>query len=153
MSALTMEVLTMTTQATQASWKRTKYTTMVTLPSGRTKQFDMEKLYIHVDFAKMDTVELDMLEYGVKQKLADSLTQLGRGATDTDKFTRYDEMWTRLCKDRQFNSPTKGGGGPRIKQLPYAEFKALIPEGVMTEDEIKAMYAKTYPTTQPKTKE
>jgi hypothetical protein len=133
-----------TKEQTQANWKRTQYTTKVTLPSGRSKMFDMTKWYTHVDFTKLDECELDGIEYSVKQKLGDSLTQLGKGATDTMKFERYDEMWTRLCKDRQFNSPSKGGGG--VRKPTFIEFWEVIGgKDKVPQSEAAVMYGKLYP--------
>ncbi len=109
----------MTKEQTQASWSRTHYTTKVTMPGGRSKQFDMTKWYTSVDFNKLDGVELDGLEYSVKQKLSDSLTQLGKGATVQDKFDRMDTVWNMLCNDRAFKAPSKIGG----KQISDAEYQ------------------------------
>jgi len=119
----------MTKKQTQARWELTKDHAKVTMPDQRSKLFDLKKLFIHVNFEKIDSVELETMFYGVKQKLADSLTQLGKDATTQDKFDRFDQTWTRLCNERLFNTGTKAGGKLITKSEYMAEAASQgIPE-------------------------
>lgn len=125
-----------TKKQTQAKWELVKDHAKVTMPDGRSKLFDLKKLFTHVEFGKLDSVELETMYYGLKQKLADSLTQLGKGATTSDKFDKFEDTWDRLCNQREFNTSSKGGG----KLITKAEYMAKAKENNIPEDMAETMW-------------
>lgn len=107
----------MTTQKAnkKASWKLTD-TGIGTYKGidGTTHDFDWKLLFPNWD--NFDPVEKYLADYGCKQALADSIADIGKGATVADKITAMVERFELLASG-EIAKKRVGGGGVSMKTV------------------------------------
>ena len=79
--------------------------------------YDLSKIFD--DYASLTEAQKMVVYYGVKQKLADSIAGIGKGATDSMKVAEMTETYDRLVAGQWNKASTE-----RAKLITEAEFMA-----------------------------
>jgi hypothetical protein len=126
----------MTTQNKKASWK---------LDNGKAVYHGVDGKKAEYKLSAITETEVinQLLYYGLKQKLADSIAGIGKGASDEMKIADMTETYDRLVAG-QWNKPSVGGGG--VRKPTFEVFYEEAAKLGLTEKQAQAMYDKLYQT-------
>jgi hypothetical protein len=132
----------MTTETKKkASWKLDGSYAMYTGVQGKPAKFDLIALF--PDFKNMTEAQQMVTYYGLKQKLADSIAGIGKGASDEMKIKDMTETYDRLVAG-QWNKPGGSGGG--VRKPTFEVFFEEAAKLELTEEQAQVMYDKLYQT-------
>ena len=118
----------MTDKAKKASWKLDNGLAKYTGVDGGVTDFIVDN-----DFTP--EIEEMLLYYGLKQKLADSIAGIGKGATDSMKIAEMTETYDRLVAGQWNKASTE-----RAKLITEAEFMEKAQEQGVPEEMAKTMW-------------
>ena len=105
----------MTEKAKKASWMLVDGVATYNAVDGSTAEFDLDSALFNPEITRQ------LLYYGLKQKLADSIAGIGKGATDVMKIADMTDTYVRLTgDDGQWNKAST----ERAKLITEAEFMA-----------------------------
>ena len=119
----------MTTQNKKASWKLVEGVATYNAVDGSIAEFDLDSALFNPEITKM------LMYYGLKQKLADSIAGIGKGATDDMKIAEMTETYDRLVAG-QWNKASV----ERAKLITEADFMEQAKENNVPEDMAKMMW-------------
>ena len=119
----------MTTQNKKASWKLVEGVATYNAVDGSTAEFDLDSALFNPEITKM------LMYYGLKQKLADSIAGIGKGATDDMKIAEMTETYDRLVAGQWNKASTE-----RAKLITEAEFMEKAQEQGVPEEMAKTMW-------------
>ena len=121
----------MTERAKKASWKLVEGVATYNAVDGSTAEFDLNSALFNPEITKM------LMYYGLKQKLADSIAGIGKGATDVMKIADMTDTYVRLTgADGQWNKAST----ERAKLITEAEFMEKAQEQGVPEEMAKTMW-------------
>ena len=95
--------------------------------------YDLSKIF--ADYASLTEAQQKIVQYGVKQKLADSIAGIGKGATDVMKIAEMTETFDRLVAGEWNKASTE-----RAKLITEAEFMAQAKENNVPDEMAKMMW-------------
>ena len=121
----------MTKEAKKASWKLVEGVATYNAVNGDTAEFDLDSVLFNPAITKQ------LLYYGLKQKLADSIAGIGKGATDAMKIADMTDTYDRLTgDDGQWNKASV----ERAKLITEADFMSQAKENNVPEEMAKMMW-------------